>query len=277
MSYLQYDVIHAKVLRNAELVEECKRLFRWYAKYADKLDLAVDGSPKTLDELENMVSFDTIDATVDYMAGIPMIWNLVEKIEELGNGYGILLNRDTDYDSKIATAGKVTCTPIDLSTCDEEWSTGVVTTVSIQLGKSKISELIDLDEDSTDDLEEELEENAEALLVALFGEELVEAIFSGETEPAEIDTDDWKLEFCPSNGWNFGTIDDFAERKETFERAATIMKGIGGTIDIYWEDVTDEPSFGNSFVSGHGFKAMKFKTSPNCWGDFEAVEYELQQ
>lgn len=276
MSYLQYDVIRAKVSGNAELIEECKRLFRWYASCADKLDLAVDGSPKTVDELGDMASFDTIEATVDYMAGIPMVWNLVDKIEELGNDYGILLNRDTDFDSKIATAGKVTCSPIDLSACEEEWSTGVMTTVSIQLDKDNVCKLMGLDEDDTDDLEEELEEDTETLLVALFGQDLVDDIFSGETEPAEIDTDDWKLEFCPSNGWNFGTIDDFAERKETFERAATIMKGIGGTIDIYWEDVTDDPSLGNSFVSGHGFKAMKFKTSPNCWGDFEAVEYELK-
>lgn len=275
MSYLQYDVIYAKVSGNAELVEECRRLFRWYASCSNKLDLAVDGSPTTVDELEGMTSFDSIEATVDYMAGTPLIWELVDKVEELGNGYGILLNRDTDFDSKIATAGKVTCSPLDLSTCDEEWSTGVMTTVSIQISKDKISELMGFDEDETDNLEEELEDNVEELLTALFGEDLVDAIFSGEMEPAEIDIEDWSLEFCPSNGWNFGTIDDFSVRREVFERAATIMKGIGGTIDIYWEDVTDDLSLGNSFVSTHGFKAMRFETGPNNWSDFEALEYEM--
>lgn len=275
MSYLQYDAICAKVSGNPELIEECRRLFRWYASCANELNLKIDGSPITVAELQEMTTFNVIEATVDYMADTPMVWEIVDKIEGLGNGYGILLNRDTDFDSKIVTAGKVTCSPVDLSTCDEEWSTGVMTTVSIQLGKNNICKLMGLDEDGADDIEEKLEESAEAFLVSLFGEDLVEAIFSDETEPEEIDTDDWKLEFCPSNGWNYGTIDDFAERRKTFERAAAIMKDIGGTIDIYWKDVTDDSSLGNSFVSSNDFKAMKFKTSPNNWSDFEAVEYKL--
>ena len=61
-----------------------------------------------------------------------------------------------------------------------------------------------------------------------------------------------------------------------FEQAATIMRSVGGFINVYWEDVTDDLSLGNSFVSGRGFKAMKFGATPKHWGDFEAVEYKLQ-
>ena len=280
MSTSESRRVRARVNKDQELVGFVKKLLEGLLNDGNAdLSLVEDGTKHSTKEISEIPPFNTVEFEFEYYKHetYELYEQLTKKCSDRGEGFGLLERYIDEYNAHIDAYGDVGQIEIDLTSCDDRWVTDVPRTVTLQLSKGKACELMGIEESSESKLEEELKTNASAFLVALFGEELTEAIFPGEIEEQpDINIDEMSLVFYPyDDGWCFGTADEFAKRKGVFERAAAIMKGIGGTIDIYWEDVTDDPSEFNSFVSEDGFKAMWLKTEPNHWDGFRAIEYEL--
>ena len=94
--------------------------------------------------------------------------------------------------------------------------------------------------------------------------------------PERIARDEAYLTFYPDCSLFRGTnLEGLTAYKKAFERAAQTLSTRNGSITLLWEDELDEHPGINVFLAADGFKKLTFKTSPNYWGDFEAVSYEL--
>ena len=140
-----------------------------------------------------------------------------------------------------------------------------------EFGKGTLLGLVERYGDPNDDITY----GSRNVLEALLGSEMAGELLGDEEDPEGVDLDAGEITFYANDDWRFGTIDDFMNRKKTFEAIVKAVEEYGGNIEINWADENGDESGDNSFISEDGFMGLKFKTGPNQWGDFEAWEYSL--
>ena len=274
MSSAEYRKVAIKANGQEDLVGKAKTVIEKLAARNDDMELKMDGEGVSLSELLDVEKFDSVEFCFEYYSSgdYAEYSELMEEVGSRGVGFGAIECFDGDYNTYIECKGDVTSRKVNLEDCEVEWCTGVMLSIVIRLDPEKLCELLGCE---PEDLDDALMDDGESPLLGVLGDDLTDTIVVGDVDVMDSDPDEGKIVYSPANGWCFGTIEEFSERKAIFEEAASVMEKTGGSIALYWADEAGNESGDNSFVSEDGFMSLKFETGPNMWGDFEAWGYSL--
>ena len=184
-----------------------------------------------------------------------------------------MVSYTSDYASHIEAYGDVKKRAVDLDACNVEWYTDALGSVRFEFGEGVLLDLVEHYGDPDDDIAY----GSRNVLEAVLGSEIAGELLGDEEDPTDVDLDAGEIAFYTNDDWRFGTIDDFRNRKKTFEAIVEAVKEYEGNTEIFWADENGDESGNNVFISSEGFMSLQFKTCPNQWGDFEAVSYSLSE
>lgn len=187
MSSSEFRCVRAKVNGDQELVELTKQLIeRLLDDGNEDMDLAVGGVEISAEGLSETSTFDTIEFTFEYYdhETFALYERLIEGCTNRGEGFGVLeVYGCDDYDA-LTAYGDSRRIALDVNTSEDEWGTDACLTISITLPIDMVCEIMNC---GPKDLWDVLVDDGEPILSELFGEDLVDELFQGETDLCEAE------------------------------------------------------------------------------------------
>ena len=187
MSSYEFRRVRAKVNGDQELVELVKQFIEALLDDGNEdMSLVVDEVEISAEDLSETSTFDTIEFTFEYYdhETFELYEHLIECCTNRGEGFGVLEDYGCDDYVALTAYGDSRRTILDINASEDKWGTDACPTICITLPIDMVCEIMDCE---PIDLWDVLVDDGEPVLSELYGEDLVDELFQGETDLCEAE------------------------------------------------------------------------------------------